>query len=541
MARLKYDVFISHATEDKVAFAEPLAIALRRWGLKVWFDKFSLKVGDSLRASIERGLSRSRYGVVIYSPHFLAKNWTKAELDGLFLREMDGKKVVILPIWHDITSTEMKKALPIQAGKKALKSSEGVESVARSLVEVIRPKLLKLEVKKGLAYEATDSFIDIARAQHPGYDFIVHSGDSDAPIKPGTLARVTNNSHRIDIRISNPALVREPPKLKLAFEGEGAKKAAELYRTGKPQSWKAGECRYLSGNIPFMPPSLEGGVLMAAGPGSSRAPLKHVRLEIGSSDPVVFPLMEMRPTRAGVEEAEATIGHKNSPLAISLVLSLIGSRGVDCNLATSLLGHSFSQCEKAIKAIDGLRKGDVLRIIDIETEKVFMEGPCLLENLSEEPFPTDLKSLVSLAAQIERHFSIRLDFPESVTENDSETLAILDCLLNERLYGSNLNAKATIEKAEEERGAAQRPLVAGEPVCIFQEPTNYPGYFALFGKQIPAPNWGLYTEKCVSEGKAECLLAFDQAMPGDEFRVELNAQTPTFVRWKHSLKFVTPS
>src|ERR1019366_9218957 len=74
---------------------------LRRVGLKVWFDKFTLKVGDSLRDSIETGLFRSRYGVVIFSKHFLSKNWSKAELNGLFTREMEGHKV-ILPVWHKI-------------------------------------------------------------------------------------------------------------------------------------------------------------------------------------------------------------------------------------------------------------------------------------------------------------------------------------------------------------------------------------------------------------------------------------------------------
>ncbi|MGP8174606.1 MAG: toll/interleukin-1 receptor domain-containing protein [Terracidiphilus sp.] len=536
MARLKYDVFISHATEDKAAFAEPLALELRRWGLKVWFDKFSLKVGDSLRDSIETGLSRSRYGVVIYSPDFIAKKWTKAELDGLFSRQMEGKKKVILDVWHNITSAEMKKALPIQAGRKALRSSDGVASVAKSLVEVIRPKLLKVDVKKGLAFDAAGSFIETAKVQYPGYDFAVHSGGSDAPIMPGTVATVQNDAHRIDIRISNPAQVREAPKLKLAFEGEGAKKFLELYRTGKPQSWKSGEFKYLSGNVPLMPPSLKGESLMTVGPGSAIGSLKHVRLEIGTSDPVVFPIMEMRRIRAGAEEAEVTIGHKSSALTISLVLSLSPPRSIECNFSSSLEGYTFSQCEKAIKAIDGILKGEVLRIIDLETGQIGMEGPCLLQQLPEEPFSPDLRSLVSLGAQIEKYFSVSLSFPESITDKDSEALTILDCLLNGGQYGTGLNVKATIVKEAGELGATQRPLLTGEPIFVFQEPANYPGFFRLFGKQIPAPSWGWYTERCVSRGTASDLLAYDQAKPGDEFHVEIDAQTPTFVRWKQSLE-----
>ena len=51
-----YDVFISHASEDKALFVRPLAKALQQAGLKVWYDEFTLKLGDSLRESIDRGL-----------------------------------------------------------------------------------------------------------------------------------------------------------------------------------------------------------------------------------------------------------------------------------------------------------------------------------------------------------------------------------------------------------------------------------------------------------------------------------------------------
>jgi hypothetical protein len=65
-----WDIFISHSSEDKNEIARPLADALVAKGLAVWYDDFSLKLGDSLRESIDRGLSRSRFGVVILSPYF---------------------------------------------------------------------------------------------------------------------------------------------------------------------------------------------------------------------------------------------------------------------------------------------------------------------------------------------------------------------------------------------------------------------------------------------------------------------------------------
>ena len=81
-----YDVFISHASEDKEAIARPLYEALKARGLSVWFDEAELTLGDSLRRKIDDGLARCRYGIVILSPRFLEKEWPQRELDGLVAR-----------------------------------------------------------------------------------------------------------------------------------------------------------------------------------------------------------------------------------------------------------------------------------------------------------------------------------------------------------------------------------------------------------------------------------------------------------------------
>jgi TIR domain len=86
----KYDAFISHATEDKDTVVRPLAAALVRLGFRIWLDETELHVGDSLRKSIDAGLSKSRYGIVVLSKAFFAKNWPKYELDGLVARELRG-------------------------------------------------------------------------------------------------------------------------------------------------------------------------------------------------------------------------------------------------------------------------------------------------------------------------------------------------------------------------------------------------------------------------------------------------------------------
>ena len=98
-SRLAWDVFICHASEDKDSFVRDLACRLQARGMAVWYDEFSLSVGDSLRRSIDQGLSMSRFGLVVLSKAFFQKEWPQRELDGLTQREVEGEKV-ILPVWH---------------------------------------------------------------------------------------------------------------------------------------------------------------------------------------------------------------------------------------------------------------------------------------------------------------------------------------------------------------------------------------------------------------------------------------------------------
>lgn len=131
-----WDVFISHASEDKDSFVRPLASRLSEHGVKVWFDEFSLTIGDSLRRSIERGLSKSRYGIVVISPDFLRKEWPQRELDGLVAREIDGDKV-ILPIWYEISEIDIRSVSPMLADRVAARAKTGMDQVVSDLMRVI--------------------------------------------------------------------------------------------------------------------------------------------------------------------------------------------------------------------------------------------------------------------------------------------------------------------------------------------------------------------------------------------------------------------
>jgi hypothetical protein len=135
-----YDVFVAHASEDKDAFVRPLAERLREAHIEVWYDEFSLKVGDSLRRSIDRGLAQARFGIVVLSPHFFAKQWSQWELDGLVARQNSAAGGVILPVWHNVTQSDVVAYSPPLADKVATLSSEGLDEVVAKLGKVIRPQ-----------------------------------------------------------------------------------------------------------------------------------------------------------------------------------------------------------------------------------------------------------------------------------------------------------------------------------------------------------------------------------------------------------------
>lgn len=132
-----YDVFISHASEDKESVARPLANALVKLGISVWYDEFELKIGDSLRRKIDNGLAHSNFGIVVISKNFINKGWTNYELDGLITRSLTGEQQ-LLPIWHEITKQEVIDYSPSLADKVARNTATNtIEEIAEEIAELI--------------------------------------------------------------------------------------------------------------------------------------------------------------------------------------------------------------------------------------------------------------------------------------------------------------------------------------------------------------------------------------------------------------------
>lgn len=133
------DAFISHASEDKADAARPIAEALRAQGYTVWLDEAELKVGDRLLDKIDDGLANSRFGIVILSPNFFGKKWTRRELAGLVAREDAEERIVILPVWFNVDDKEILKHLPSLAGVLAARMSDGLDAVVKAIINAMGP------------------------------------------------------------------------------------------------------------------------------------------------------------------------------------------------------------------------------------------------------------------------------------------------------------------------------------------------------------------------------------------------------------------
>lgn len=133
--------FISHDWRDKSTIAEPIAIGLQKLMCPVWYDQFSLKIGDSLRESIERGIKEADTCILVLSKHFLENGgWTKAEFDSIYTKEIIEKKHVILPVWSGVTKQDVYEYSPRLADRVAANIDLGIEEIVRRLHHAIEAR-----------------------------------------------------------------------------------------------------------------------------------------------------------------------------------------------------------------------------------------------------------------------------------------------------------------------------------------------------------------------------------------------------------------
>jgi hypothetical protein len=116
-----------------------MALYLQRFLCPVWYDEFSLKIGDSLRDSIEKGLKECKKCILVLSPNFLSnKGWTKKEFDSIFTREILEEQKLVLPVWFNVSKKDVYEYSPSLLNVKGADwNSLGEEEVCRQIHNVI--------------------------------------------------------------------------------------------------------------------------------------------------------------------------------------------------------------------------------------------------------------------------------------------------------------------------------------------------------------------------------------------------------------------
>jgi len=378
----EWDAFISHASEDKRPVVIALVEELQKYGLRVWFDEFTLNVGDSLRESIDRGLARSRFGVVVLSPSFFAKQWPQKELNGLFAREIEGRKV-ILPVWHDITKEDVLRHSPLLCDLIACKTGDGIPAAARALVRVIRPKALELQTSFADARRTAARVREQLKDANPHLEALVTIGSSppdplSSPIPPGLVGSLAQEGIRIDfVARDSEAYNKAPVSFKARFTHDALKRIEEAMRTGDkihlgPDDFKGMSSEFLTkiGFGPEMFTGAQSAVLAPSSPLLERKFRFRVRFENGSESEE-FPFIEFETVRAGTGQLEIRSVAPPLPFRLTLTLRLDTTTEQNFQATFSYLGHEIRKIYKCHRAMRFLKDGGRLDLFSLDVEERF--------------------------------------------------------------------------------------------------------------------------------------------------------------------------
>jgi len=133
--------FISHDSRDKDDLARPLAEKLSSMLCPVWYDEYSMGVGDSLRESIDNGIRDAKKCIVVLSHNFFSNpGWTKAEFNAAMGKHVASGGAVILPIWHGVSREEVFEYSPMLADIVGLPSTPDIDEMARRLFLKLEPR-----------------------------------------------------------------------------------------------------------------------------------------------------------------------------------------------------------------------------------------------------------------------------------------------------------------------------------------------------------------------------------------------------------------
>lgn len=119
-----YDVFISHANKDKNDYVNELKKSIDKLKINVFYDKDTLEWGDKWKDKILEGVEKAEFAIIVISENFFDREWTEKELNEFLSRQNANGQKIILPILHNITTSQLKEKYPDVADIQVLSSSE---------------------------------------------------------------------------------------------------------------------------------------------------------------------------------------------------------------------------------------------------------------------------------------------------------------------------------------------------------------------------------------------------------------------------------
>lgn len=234
---IKGDFFISHASEDKEDFVRDLAEMLIRSGANVFYDEYSIKLGDSITDSINKGLKTTNNAILVFSNFFFEKSWTVAELQAIFHKSRTTNYRIFI-IYHNISNTEVTEKYPLLSDIKGIDSKEGVNKIVNQLFEAIDKKVALSYIYTDLeGSQSTATGTGCSISLRFGFPFLGDRRVDKTLFEIGT-PKVFNNRIRIQI-IRNERLyfeITDNCYRKLSLSADISK-------------WELNEQHFLIGNI----------------------------------------------------------------------------------------------------------------------------------------------------------------------------------------------------------------------------------------------------------------------------------------------------
>jgi hypothetical protein len=132
------DVFLCHAWDDRQVAAKELHDLLESAGVSVWFSEKDVALGTPLLREIDRGLAKSRVGIVLVTPALLhrlqAEGIADKELSALLARDL------LVPVVHGTTYEALREVSPLLGSRSGLSTAEvSMAGVAAKLAELVAP------------------------------------------------------------------------------------------------------------------------------------------------------------------------------------------------------------------------------------------------------------------------------------------------------------------------------------------------------------------------------------------------------------------